>query len=107
MRERPPLSRVTMTAALATVALATISQAGRPRGMLAMCGTAGCGWTRFLRHATDARHCTAHPTAERILPDLGDTITPGCVRCGRLLPTIIYSWTSTVAQFHCFDHGGA
>jgi hypothetical protein len=107
MRERPPLSGVTMAAALVTVvALATISQAGRPRGMLAMCGTVGCGWTRFLSHAADSRHCAAHPTAERVLPDIGDNITPGCVECGQLLPSITYSRTSTKAQFLCSDHGG-
>jgi hypothetical protein len=95
-----------MTAALVTMALVTISQAGRPRGMLTMCGAAGCGWTRFIRNAADGRHCTAHPTAERVFPRIGDTITPGCLACGRLLPTIIYSRTCTDAQFYCSDHGG-
>lgn len=76
---------------------------GAPRGMLALCGAVGCGWTRFLADAFDNRHCHEHPGTARVLPDFGDAVAPGCMECGRPLPAFAYSLSNMTAQFYCAD----
>ena len=107
MRGRSSWSRLTMAAAFGLVVLATNSLPGRSRGMLAVCSTQGCGWTKFVVGPADPRRCPRHPGTRR-LADNGETVKATCRECGQSLPPVVSRRGRTGdSHFHCSRHGGA